>query len=184
MPPMPETDTMWARPSSAVACSSCFSIDSSRTRPTNGGSRPSVRPSPRSAPTTRSARHSSTGCDLPLSSKLPAASWAIAASVARRVASSTSTVPGSAAAWIRAVVLTTSPATMPWPSAPSVTATLPVETPARSARSTPASAPSACTAETRSSAVRTARSASSSCATGAPHSATTASPMNFSSTPP
>ena len=40
------------------------------------------------------------------------------ASVARLVASPTSTVPGSAADWIREAVLTRSPATMPWPVAP------------------------------------------------------------------
>ena len=40
------------------------------------------------------------------------------------------------------------------------------------------------TAATRSSAARTARSASSSCATGVPHTAITASPMNFSTVPP
>ena len=40
------------------------------------------------------------------------------------------------------------------------------------------------TPATRSIAARTARSASSSCATGAPHTAITASPMNFSTVPP
>ena len=40
-------------------------------------------------------------------------------------------MPGSAADWIREAVLTRSPATMPCPSAPSVTAASPVSTPAR-----------------------------------------------------
>jgi hypothetical protein len=40
------------------------------------------------------------------------------------------------------------------------------------------------TAATKSSAARTARSASSSVATGVPHTAITASPMNFSTVPP
>src|SRR5580658_7497849 len=74
---------------------------------------------------------------------------------------------------------------MPSPTAPRVTATSPVTTPARAARSgTPACAPSSATAATRSSAARTARSASPSVAAGVPHTAITASPMNFSTTPP
>ena len=106
-------------------------------------------------------------------------------SVARRVGSPTSTWPGSATDWIRAAVFTMSPATMPWPSAPTVTVASPVSTPARARRSaTPISSPSAVTAATRSSAARTARSASSSVAMGVPHTAMTASPMNFSTVPP
>jgi hypothetical protein len=82
-------------------------------------------------------------------------------------------------------VFTASPATIPSWVAPKVTATSPVTTPARAARpGTPASAPSSATAATRSSAARTARSASPSAATGVPHTAITASPMNFSTTPP
>ena len=51
---------------------------------------------------------------------------------------------GSAADWMRDAVFTRSPATMPWPSAPSVTAASPVSTPARARRSgAPKSAPSA-----------------------------------------
>jgi hypothetical protein len=98
---------------------------------------------------------------------------------------STSTCPGSAAACTRAAVLTASPATIPSPVAPSVTATSPVTTPARAARAvTFTSAPSCATAATRSSPARTARSASPSAATGVPQTAITASPINFSSTPP
>ena len=96
------------------------------------------------------------------------------------MASPTSTVPGSAADWMRDAVLTRSPATMPWPSAPSVTAASPVRTPARACERRI----EAGTAATRSSAARTARSASSSWATGVPHTAITASPMNFSTVPP
>ena len=81
--------------------------------------------------------------------------------------------------------MTRSPATMPSPSAPSVTAASPVSTPARArSSSAPTSCPSADTAATRSSAARTARSASSSVAVGVPHTAITASPMNFSTVPP
>ena len=84
---------------------------------------------------------------------------------------------------MREAVLTRSPATMPWPSAPIVTAASPVRTPAAREPERRAS-PSAATAATRSSAARTARSASSSFATGVPQTAITASPMNFSTVPP
>ena len=69
---------------------------------------------------------------------------------------------------------------MPWFVAPSVTAASPVRTPARAWR------PGwrVGTVATISSAARTARSASSSCAVGVPHTAMTASPMNFSTVPP
>jgi hypothetical protein len=104
----------------------------------------------------------------------------IAALEARIVASPTRTAPGGATAWRRAAVLTRSPATSPWKAAPRVTAASPVRTPQR----TSMPGPSAVTASASSSAARTARSASSSWATGAPHSAVTASPMNFSTRPP
>ena len=58
---------------------------------------------------------------LPLRPCSPASAYATAASEARFVASPTRTFPVSAADWIRAAVLTRSPATMPCPSAPSVT---------------------------------------------------------------
>ena len=89
--------------------------------------------------------------------------------------------PGSAADWMREAVLTRSPATMPWPSAPTRDGGLAREHAGAGAQcrvevgATPA---------TSSSAARTARSASSSCATGAPQTAMTASPMNFSTVPP
>ena len=121
---------------------------------------------------------------MPLSSNVPAASDAMAASEARRVASSRNTVPGRAAPWMRAAVLTMSPATMPWPTAPIVTAVSPVAIPALAASSSPASPPRSRTAATSSRAARTERSASSSCAAGEPQTATTASPMNFSMVPP
>ena len=93
--------------------------------------------------------------------------------------------PGGAMDWIREAVLTRSPATIPSPSAPMVTAASPVNTPARARSSgAPTSSPSAETAATRSSAARTARSGSSSVATGVPQTAMTASPMNFSTVPP
>ncbi len=121
--------------SSTVAWKSSFARRSSRSRPTNGDSRPTERPSPPRLAMTRRACHSWTGSAFPLSSRSPAAVYAIAASVARCVESPTRTVPGAAAAWMRDAVLTRSPVTMPWPSAPTVTAASPVSTPARSRRS-------------------------------------------------
>ncbi|MFN8631009.1 MAG: hypothetical protein U0838_12045 [Chloroflexota bacterium] len=55
----------------------------------------------------------------------------IAVVVAWCVPSPTSTVPGWATDWSRDAVLTRSPATIPCPEAPSVTAASPVITPAR-----------------------------------------------------
>ena len=85
--------------------------------------------------------------------------------------SSTHTWSGPAALCTRAAVLTASPATMPSPVAPSVTATSPVTMPARSVRpGTPTSLPSAETPATRSRPARTARSASPSvCDRRTPH---------------
>ena len=109
----------------------------------------------------------------------------IAAELSPRVVSSTQTWPGSAALCTRAAVFTASPATMPSAVAPTVTATSPVTTPTRIASpGAPTSSPIAATAATSSSPARTARCASSSCATGTPQTAITASPMNFSTTPP
>ena len=140
-----------------------------------------MRPSPPRAATTRSARHSGTGSPLPFSSCVPASSKATAASAARLVASPTSTVPGSAADWMREAVLTRSPATIPWSGRAERHRRLAGEHPAARLER---AASSAGTAATSSSAARTARSASSSCATGAPQTAITASPMNFSTVPP
>ena len=157
----------------------------SASRPTNGGSRASLRFAPPRMATTRSARQALTGSSLPLRTFSPAGSKVIATDAARIVASSTSSEPGGAADCSREAVLTMSPATMPWPVAPIVTAASPVVTPARSWRSAESTCvPSSRTARISSSPARTARSASSSCAVGVPKAAMTASPMNFSTTPP
>ncbi len=121
-----------------------------------------------------------TGEALPLRCCSPAGSKAIARSAARCVASPTRTDPGAAADWSLEAVFTRSPATIPWPTAPRVTAASPVRMPARAWSPGPRER----TASTRSSAARTARSASSSRATGAPQTAMIASPMNFSTRPP
>src|SRR6266545_4050865 len=93
-----------------------------------------------------------------------------------------------AAAWRRAAVLTTSPATIPSPSegrASRATTASPVLTAMRTCRSSEGSPSfSSRMASRTASAARTARSGSSSCATGAPKAAITASPMNFSTVPP
>ncbi len=180
IPAGPVTDTRRRRPSRLVAWNRSLSRRSSSARPVNGASRPSLRLRPPRSATTRRARQAGTGLALPLSARSPTCSKAIAPPAARRVASPTSTVPGFAADCSRAAVLTMSPATIPWFTAPSVTAASPVSTPARASMPWPRTA----TASTSSSAARTARSASSSWATGLPQTAMTASPMNFSMTPP
>ena len=131
IPAIPETSTSWARLSSSEAWKRSLTSCSSRFRPTNGASSPAERIEPPRPATTRSARQSCTGSVLPFISCRPASSYAIVASVARFVASPVSTVPGSAADWIRDAVLTRSPATIPWFVAPSVTAASPVRIPAR-----------------------------------------------------
>ena len=132
------------------------------------GRRARRRPEPRATP--------ATGAALPLRTCSPAGSKAIALLAARWVASPTSTVPGGAADWSREAVLTRSPATMPWPSRRA--SPPPRRSGRRRAPGGRGRAP--WTASTSSSAARTARSASSSWAIGAPHTAITASPMNFS----
>jgi hypothetical protein len=81
-------------------------------------------------------------------------------------------------------VFTRSPVTIPSPSTSSVTAASPVVTAARACSRPALSVGMAATLRSISSAARTARSASFSWAIGVPHTAITASPMNFSSDPP
>ncbi len=132
IPATPTNDTSRARRSRAVACSSSLRMRISASRPTNGGSSASLRFAPPRMATTRSARHALTGSSLPLRTFSPAGSKVMATDAARIVPSSTSRVPGGAADWRREAVLTMSPATMPCPVAPIVTAASPVVTPARS----------------------------------------------------
>ena len=105
--------------------------------------------------------------------------------MARRVASPTSTVPGSAADWIRAAVLTRSPATIPSPTAPMFTAASPVRTPARAAQLRRAHL----VAERRDRRDEIERRPHGPLGVvlgrdGVPQTAITASPMNFSTVPP
>src|SRR5580693_9192583 len=184
-PAGPDTSTSRGARRSAAAWNRSLTVRSSTSRPVSGASSPSTRCTPPTADTTRVARHSRAGSALPFSACSLASANPIALPARRCVAASVSTCPGCAADWTRAAVLTASPATMPSPTAPTVTATSPVTTPARAASpGTPASWPSSATAVTRSSAARTARSASPSVAVGVPQTAITASPMNFSTTPP
>ena len=184
-PAGPETTTSRGVFRSTEAWKRSFSARSSTSRPVNGASRPSARFLPPTPESTRMARKSCSGCSFPFNSKLPASSNKMEDSESLLVPASTSTVPEPATDCTREAVFTASPATMPSPWAPMVTATSPVTTPARAARSgAPTSAPSTPTAPTRSKAARTARSVSPSSATGVPHTAITASPMNFSTIPP
>ena len=185
VPAGPDTRTSRGTRRSAAAWKSSLTVRSSASRPVSGASSPSTRCEPPAPASTRVARHNRTGSALPFSWCSPVSANPTALPASRYVAPSTSTCPGSAAAWTRAAVFTASPATIPSPVAPRVTATSPVTTPARADKTgASAAAPTSATAATRSSAARTARSASPSVAAGAPHTAITASPMNFSTTPP
>ena len=138
MPPIPITDTRCARASSALAWNRSLINRISRSRPTNGDSRPTERSSPPRSAITRTARASSIGSALPFSRCIPVSSYTIAALLARRVTSVTNTVPGIAAVWTaRCGVHEVSCNANPWPSAASVTAVSPVATPARAAGSRP-----------------------------------------------
>ena len=170
---------------SLVACSTSFRRPNSTPRPTKGASKPSERWAPPMPETISRACHNVSGSVLPFSSTSPCRSNSMASPANRRVVVSTRTVPAVAADCTRAAVLTASPATIAWPSALMVAATVPVTTPARAARPGAAiEAPRSATSETSSMAARTARSASPSTATGVPQTAITASPMNFSIVPP
>ena len=186
-PAGPEITTSRGTRRPAAAWNNSLTVRSSASRPISGASSPSTRWEPPTPDSTRVARHSRCGFAFPFSTCSPAAAkpTPTPAPASRCVAPSTSTWPGSAAACTRDPVFTASPATIPSPVAPRVTATSPVTTPARAASpGGPASAPSPATAATRSSPARTARSVSPSDAVGVPHTAITASPMNFSTTPP
>ena len=96
--------------------------------------------------------------------------------------------PAPAACSSRAATLTASPVASFWSVVASPTITSPVLTPVRVAMRTPYSRASSSLSRSSASrishAARTARRASSSCTAGTPNTATTASPMNFSTVPP
>ena len=132
--------------------------------------------------------HTVTGSALPFAKTDSASRCSMAFSVSRRVASSTRIPSGGAALCSREAVLSTSPAASCSPCsgrAFRLTSASPVAAPTRT--DSPSDGSSAFSSEIASrtaSAARTARSASSSWAIGAPKTATTASPMNFSTVPP
>ena len=114
IPAGPMTLTRRGRPSRLVAWNRSRSWRSSSSRPTNGASRPSARPTPPRWATTRTARQAGTGATLPLSVCSATGSKTMASPAARIVASPTSTVDGSATPCRRLAVLTMSPETIPW----------------------------------------------------------------------
>ncbi len=185
--PSPGSPTTIAKPGLSVAVTrfqADISRPSSAARPTKLVSAP-LRTGDSCAPT---ATQTGTGSALPLAVIGSASSNAIAARQARYVRSSTSTPLTGAADWSRAAVFRTSPQAIPWPSpifASSETIASPVVMPTRTRSSRDGSSSfRASIAAMIARPARTARSGSSSWATGAPKSATTASPMNFSTLPP
>ena len=168
IPAIPRIETSRARRSRAVAWSSSLSRRSSSSRPTNG---------PRGGSSGRPAAAGDDPRRAPGRDRQLLAPELLVADAARR--RSPMPRPNGRLAdedgprlartdWSRDAVFTRSPATMPWPSAPSATAASPVITAPRTAIDEPSGACIAPTASTRSSAARTARSASSSNATGRP----------------
>ncbi len=162
--------------SSRIACSS-------PRRPTSG-----VADGGRNAGSTTAlpTSHAATGSRFPFASMGSSGSNVKTSFVNPWVSSPTTTRPGGAADWRRAAVFTMSPvASGSTGPASSVTSASPVATAARICSPSPGCVRfSSSIASSESSAARTARSASSSRASGAPNTAITASPMNFSTTPP
>ncbi len=156
---------------------------SSASRPTRGLSE--RRACPRASGDTSTSRQAppSTGGLALRPPDPPSTSAATRASRERcQVRRSSRTSPGPAAAWSRVARLTASPMTSGSPPASS-TITSPVLTPMRTSSAGPPSGSSSATASCMAAAALTARRASSSRTTGTPKTATTASPMNFCTSP-
>ena len=185
IPAMPVTETSCALLLVRDAWKRSLTRRSSRSRPTNGASSPATCATPRDAGD--HAQRPPERDRLRLALELVLAGVLVHdRCLASRAASPRprTPCPGSAADWTREAVLTRSPATMPWPSAPIVTAASPVRTPARAwscepprrrarARRRPGRARPGPRAPRRPRR-----------ATGVPQTAITASPMNFSTVPP
>ena len=187
IPGTPTSVTSWVERSRRDRRSASTSRSSSSSRPTSVA----LPVPPRSTPSRArgsSASQTGTGCAFPLASTGGVSRYTISRSVARYVCFPTRIPSTGAADCRRAAVFITSPATIPSPSpgfASSETSASPVLTAIRTWRSRSGSISLSCaTASRTASAARTARSGSSSCDTGAPNTATTASPMNFSTVPP
>ena len=178
--------TSWIEGSRRARWKVRFTTSSSSSRPMNGvrTCRSTSAPKRLRSPMGRQRR---SGSALPLT-RTGSSSWYSARClVARYVASDTIAPPIGATSCRRAAVLTTSPVTIPSAAAaePATTSVSPVEMPIRTARSRPGFASfSSSIARSIAKAHRRPRSASSSWAAGAPKTATTASPMNFSTVPP
>ena len=157
------------------------SRSSSRRRPTSRveGFRSTSTPNNERAET---ASQTPIGSCFPFAATDSRSRYSMGPSVARYVFSPTRIPLTGAAVCRRAAVLITSPATSPSPAsarASMLTRASPVFTASRTSTASSSSAQSRIA-----NAERTARSASSSCTRGAPKTATTASPMNFSTVPP
>ena len=175
IPAGPKSVTSCGRRSATTRSQVRSSVCSSEARPSIGAAADA--PAPRSA-RRPCARHTGTGCCLPLARTGSTSSYAIVLRVAWYVSWPTRIPFTGAADCRRAAVLTTSPDTMPSPCAgfaDTETRASPVLTAMRTSRSIPSRIASA---------ARTARSGSSPWAMGAPKTAITASPMNFSTVPP
>src|SRR6266516_4655257 len=181
----PRTVMRWGRRSSSTRSHVASSRPISRSRPTNGVVERSRSPSAEVAP---SARHAEIGFALPFAVTGSTGSYSMAARVARYVSAPTMISPTGACCCRRDAVFTTSPATIASPSAgraESVTTASPVFTAPRIRSSSSGwSALRVPTASRTARAALTARSGSSPWAVGAPKTAMTASPTNFSTTPP
>ena len=176
----PTTETRCAFPSSAQPWKSSLTMRSSRSRPTNGGSRPADCCAPPRAASTRSARCSADRLRLPL--QLVLARRLVGD---RRLRRPLRRLADEHGARLRGRL-------DPRRRVHQVAGDHPLAHRTDRHRRLAGQYPrpgrerrvSSGTAATRSSAARTARSASSSFATGVPHTAITASPMNFSTVPP
>ena len=134
--PIPASPLMKRTPPEppSVRSSAASASPSSRSRPTSRVSTPSRPRTLRPSASARSTTVARTGSPFPLSSSSTGSPHTKSGSACRRVAPSTSTVPGSALACKRAAVLTVSPkaaySTL-WPPPISPRTTGPVVTPTR-----------------------------------------------------
>ena len=186
--PMPGSPTIRA------TRGSCSPVDASRRacRVASSSSRPTKGEAKlRSSEPVRAkgvvAIHTERGLALPLTTTGWQASKEKTFSVAACVSSPTATAIGGAADCRREVMLTASPVMRPSPEAgstPRRTSASPVLMPTLTSTAWPPMPRNASTSSIRRRPALTARSGSSSCRVGTPKTATTASPMNFSSVPP
>ena len=185
-PAEPSTVTRTHRSSITARSKAARRMPSSRSRPTIGP--PTRRWNPSAAWSTARRLRTMTGSSWPLTEISRGSPVTTASRTSRQVESPTSVSPGSAACCRRAATVTASPVARLPPALASPTTAVPVLTPTRISISTPRSVRRSSLSEASviviSAAARTARMPSSSWTTGTPKTATTASPMNFSTDPP